>query len=314
MAGVLQALSGMRRPGGAILVMSLLSGCADGDVPWGHDAPVTGTSPDARAPDPAGPDAREDPESQPAVFRCPALSAVSGVDAEGKPSCAPTGPDGLVPAWDTYGCPAGYTRQMLHFEAASENNVNLYACFLDRAVSEGDDPTYRHPSLTAFACPLGSVLRGFAPDGAALCRVDGSVPVGYALSPYWDGNWAANTFTCVHGYERSSLHYDCGCSDNATWPTCVRTADADFDFSVGDAGARDALAWACTGVEIVVGFAADGSPVCGAPALGVPAGFGFYPRWSAAVGFSCPETEVRNALHYDCDCTNNGTWYVCYIR
>jgi hypothetical protein len=298
----------------AILAMSLLYGCADGDVPWGRDAPGTGTSPDARPSDPSRSDAPDDPEDQPAVFRCPALSAVAGLDAEGKPSCAPTGPDGLVPAWDTYGCPERYTRQMLHFEAASENSVNLYACFLDRSVSEGDDPGYRHPTLGGFSCPLGTVLRGFGADGSALCRADGSVPLGYALSPYWDGDWTANTFTCVHGYERSSLHYDCGCSDNATWPTCMRTADADFDFAAGDAGASAALGWTCPGAEVVIGFAADGSQVCGTPALGIPIGFGFYPQWTAAVGFSCPEMEERNTLHYDCDCTDDGTWYGCYVR
>ena len=307
------------RPRSAILLMSLLSGCADGGASWGHDAPVTGVFPDApRQRDAGGPDAFDEFGELPAVFQCPALSAVAGLDAEGKATCAPTGPDGIVPAFDAaaadYACPARYGRQMLHYETGSTNNVNFYACFLDRSGSEGSDPAYRHPSLGALACPLGAVLRGFTSDGTALCRADGSVPVDYALTPFWDGNWTANSYTCPPGYERNSEHYDCNCSDNATWPTCVRTAAADVDVEIPGTGAQGAVARLCAGEGVVIGFADDGSPVCSAAAVGVPVGFGFYPRWGGGAGFICPDSELRASLHYECDCTDNGIWYGCYVR
>ena len=300
--------------------MALLPSCANGGpVPWDAVSAPQGT-PDAdeRPTDDLMPDAVI---SRTSVFRCPPFAAIAALDAEGKPACTPTGPDGLVPSWDGqwtanhFSCPEAYRPRMLHVEAGSSDNVNFTGCFLDRSQLEGSDPDYRHPSLSTFTCPPGSVLRGFGSDGSALCRADGSVPVGYAVTPYWDGDWTGNAFTCPPGYERASQHYDCGCSNNATWPICVRTAAADEDTAAGPAGAAGAVRQTCGAGGVVTGFADDGSPVCEAAAAGLPAGAGFYPVWSGAWtanAFTCPPTEHPATLHYDCGCSNNATWYACY--
>lgn len=37
----------------------------------------------------------------------------------------------------------------------------------------------------------------------------------------WDGVWTGNNFSCASGYTKIKYHYDCGCSNNATWYVCV---------------------------------------------------------------------------------------------
>lgn len=37
----------------------------------------------------------------------------------------------------------------------------------------------------------------------------------------WSGVWTANQFSCAAGHRLASYHYDCGCSNNATWFACV---------------------------------------------------------------------------------------------
>lgn len=37
---------------------------------------------------------------------------------------------------------------------------------------------------------------------------------------YWDGNWAGNTYWCDPGYHVAFFHFDCGCSNNASWFEC----------------------------------------------------------------------------------------------
>ncbi len=48
------------------------------------------------------------------------------------------------------------------------------------------------------------------------------VPVGYGIMPKWDGNWTGNNFTCPTGYTLTFQHYDCHCSNNATWAVCIK--------------------------------------------------------------------------------------------
>ncbi len=37
---------------------------------------------------------------------------------------------------------------------------------------------------------------------------------------YWDGNWTGDHYWCDSGYHVVGIHYDCGCSNNATWFEC----------------------------------------------------------------------------------------------
>ncbi len=37
---------------------------------------------------------------------------------------------------------------------------------------------------------------------------------------YWDGNWTGDHYWCDSGYHVVGFHYDCGCSNNATWFEC----------------------------------------------------------------------------------------------
>lgn len=37
---------------------------------------------------------------------------------------------------------------------------------------------------------------------------------------YWDGNWTGDHYWCDGGYHVVGFHYDCHCSNNATWFEC----------------------------------------------------------------------------------------------
>ena len=37
---------------------------------------------------------------------------------------------------------------------------------------------------------------------------------------YWDGRWTGDHYWCDTGYHVVGFHYDCGCSNNATWFEC----------------------------------------------------------------------------------------------
>jgi hypothetical protein len=37
---------------------------------------------------------------------------------------------------------------------------------------------------------------------------------------HWDGNWTGDHYWCDSGYHIVVFHYDCGCSNNATWFEC----------------------------------------------------------------------------------------------
>jgi len=37
---------------------------------------------------------------------------------------------------------------------------------------------------------------------------------------HWDSNWTGDHYWCDSGYHIVLFHYDCGCSNNATWFEC----------------------------------------------------------------------------------------------
>jgi hypothetical protein len=282
----------------------------------GDDCSTPEPAPDAAEP---APDAAEPPPevTPPVVFSCPPGAAVGTLTADGRPGCRPLGPDGLVPAFlgaNQFSCPPGYLADSQYFPAGgSTNEATVFACFLDGAGISGSDPSYRHPSLGALSCPRGAHLRGFAPNGAAVCRADASVPVGFGVSGYQEGG----SFACPPGYEIETHHRDSGNDWNATWSLCRRSAaDAELDSALAGPFGDSSAVGLCPGFDIVIGFRADGSAVCEAPyGAGVPAGFGMQPIWDhqwTSNSFTCPPGHALSWLSYDCGCNRNAVWPGCY--
>ncbi len=78
---------------------------------------------------------------------------------------------------------------------------------------------------TAVACVgslTGSIRFNFATNQFEGCKSGswqtlGVSPVGKL---YWSGAWTGNTYWCDSGYHVVAFHYDCGCSNSASWFEC----------------------------------------------------------------------------------------------
>lgn len=131
---------------------------------------------------------------------CAPPQVMTGYDAAGNVVCALPNPSGVT-------CAPG---QFLQGVDASGNPI----CVAAASVFNGN------------SCPVNTIMIGFNADGTLNCTPQsGAVPVGYGIVPEWDGNWHTNPavdFTCPAGYSLAYQHYDCGCSNNATWPECVK--------------------------------------------------------------------------------------------
>lgn len=71
-----------------------------------------------------------------------------------------------------------------------------------------------------FAHPL--VLGAYAVALVLVAVAIASVTTTEALTPNGRLHGTVNNFSCDPGYSLRSYHYDCRCSNNATWYACVR--------------------------------------------------------------------------------------------
>jgi hypothetical protein len=70
------------------------------------------------------------------------------------------------------------------------------------------------------ACNVAGSLRW---NGSAIqfCNGSGWQSIGSSVGKlYWDGNWTGDHYWCDAGFHVVGFHYDCGCSNNATWFEC----------------------------------------------------------------------------------------------
>lgn len=68
--------------------------------------------------------------------------------------------------------------------------------------------------------PKGDKGDGFG--GLTLDQYYAILPKGVRIPATWDGVWTGNHFSCPTGFSVEYQHYDCGCSNNATWAVCVK--------------------------------------------------------------------------------------------
>ena len=132
------------------------------------------------------------------VKNCPDGQVMSGFDDEGTPLCGNAAPN--------LKCDTG---QFLTGIETVGSQV--------KAVCANASSIFKGQSCGA------KVLTGFNSDGSPICADSGSIPAGFGISPQWNNSsWTGNQYTCPDGFTLTYQHYDCHCSNNATWPTCIK--------------------------------------------------------------------------------------------
>ena len=132
-------------------------------------------------------------------INCPVGKVVTGFDANGDAICSTSSP--------SFTCANG---QFLVGVASDATGAPIAQCANAASAFLGQ------------SCPAAKVMAGFDGAGNIVCVDQASVPAGYGISPQWDSNWTGNNFTCPAGFTLTFQHYDCHCSNNATWPTCIK--------------------------------------------------------------------------------------------
>lgn len=84
--------------------------------------------------------------------------------------------------------------------------------------------TLRRTLLTSLGIALSGVAIlavAFALASAPQADAQRALDDGHAGVLHWSGVWTGNQFWCDSGYQLVFYHYDCGCSNNASWYACI---------------------------------------------------------------------------------------------
>ncbi len=73
---------------------------------------------------------------------------------------------------------------------------------------------------TTASCTIAGTLRW---NGSSIQYCDGANWQAFVSGNgklHWDGNWTGNNYWCDTGFHIVAFHYDCGCSNSASWFEC----------------------------------------------------------------------------------------------
>lgn len=124
-------------------------------------------------------------------------------------------------------CPNGLQQMLVYSGSAESEGQAGMNCVPVSVDAQGDIITNGYIQAGGSSTPCSGAIAGAIRFNTTNKNFEGCngtswQPIGGGSVGrlYWDGNWAGDHYWCDNGYHVVGIHYDCGCSNNATWFEC----------------------------------------------------------------------------------------------